>query len=159
PRPASTEERNIAVIAEQGTKTTILYPPEFMAWDDLSQHLSRELKVPVFSFHIHDGDLWMFVLFANGEQVAQFNPLPDYWDDGMDPAEKESWLGDADTVSQYVAGVQPDAIKNYFVEWTDEVLNSNRKAYPDDEFAYGVDWQLVDFMRRLGLKYPIASDG
>jgi len=33
------------------------------------------------------------------------------------------------------------------------------KAYPDDEFSAGEDWQLVDFMRKLGLVYPVSDDG
>jgi hypothetical protein len=32
------------------------------------------------------------------------------------------------------------------------------KTYPEDEFVYE-DWQLVDFMKKLGLPYPIDDKG
>lgn len=157
-RVGTTDDPNIGVMAAGGQNTTILYPRDFMFWDDLSQHLSKELQAPVFSFHIHDGDLWMFVLFDKGEWVDAFNPLPDYWEE-LDPAERTRWTGDALAVCRCVPGLNPASIKNYFVEWTPELEDSRTKAYPDDEFPYGSDWQLTDFMRRVGLRYPLRDDG
>ncbi len=158
PSSGTNNDPNIAVITQGGPNTTIRYPREFTYWDEVSQLLSKDLHVPVFSFHIHDGDLWMFVLFRNGETVVQFNPIPEYWEE-LDPEVKASWAGDAQVVCQHIPGLSPDSIKNYFVEWTEEVADGGRKAYPDDEFPYGIDWQLTDFMRRVGLKYPIRDDG
>lgn len=154
----TTADSNIAVIAQRGSNTTILHPREFMRWDELSEHLSIELCLPVFSFHIHDGDLWMFVLFDKGEIVTRFNPIPEYWGE-LDPHEKASWAGDAPAICQRIPGLSPDSIEHYFVEWTEEVADSGRKAYPDDEFPYGIDWQMTDFMRRIGLEYPLDRDG
>ena len=157
-RSGTTEDPNIAVITQGDKNTTILHPREFMEWDELSQHLSKDLQAPVFSFHIHDGDLWMFLLFDKGEMITQFNPIPDYWGE-LDPSAKASWSGDAEAVCLRVPGLSPDSIKNCFVEWTEEVSENGGKAYSDDEFEYGTDWQLTDFMRRVGLKYPIRNDG
>jgi hypothetical protein len=158
PRAGTADDPKIAVITQGGPNTTILCSHEFMHWDALSQHLSKELQVPVFSFHIHDGDLWMFLLFDKGEKVTQFNPIPEYWGE-LEPQEKASWAGDAQAVCQHIASLSPETIKNYFVEWTEQLTESGQKAYPDDEFAYGCDWQLTDFMRRVGLKYPVGDDG
>jgi hypothetical protein len=158
PRSGTTDDPNIAVITQGGPNTTILYPREFMGWDALSQYLSKDLQAPVFAFHIHDSDLWMFVLFDKGETVTQFNPIPEYWEE-LDPREKATWAGDARAVCQHIPGVSIDSIKNYFVEWTGHIGGSGQKAYPDDEFAYGVDWQMTDFMRRVGLKYPVGNNG
>jgi hypothetical protein len=157
-RAGTTDDPNIAVITQGGPNTTILFPREFMHSDVLSQHLSKDLQVPVFSFHIHDGDLWMFLLFDKGEKVTQFNSVPEYWRE-LDSEEKASWLGDAEVVCRHIAGLSPESIRNYFIEWTDDVAGSGRKAYPDDEFAYGQDWQMTDFMRRVDLKYPVGNDG
>jgi hypothetical protein len=158
PRAGTTNDPNIAVIAESGINTTILYPREFMAYEDLSRHLSSDLQVPVFWFHIHDGDLWMFVLFDKGEQVTQFNPIPAYWQE-VTPEEHRRWSGDAQVVCQHVSGVSADRINRYFVEWTEEVTGGGERAYPEDRFPYGVDWQMTDFMRRVGLQYPVRDDG
>jgi hypothetical protein len=146
------------VITESGPNTTILYPSQFMFSEESSQHISKDLQVPVFSFHIHDGDLWMFILFDNGERATQFNPIPEYWGE-LDPQEKFAWAGDVERLTRLVPGLSADAIRNYFVEWTVDIVASSRKAYPDDSFEYGVDWQLTDFMRRVGLKYPVRDDG
>ena len=71
---------NCCIIDEVNGNISILYPGGYLEWDDSSQFISKELQVPVFSFHIHDGDLWMYVLYNNGNVVDQFNPVPDYWD-------------------------------------------------------------------------------
>jgi hypothetical protein len=50
-------------------------------------------------------------------------------------------------------------IRNYFVEWTKEIEENQQKAYPDDRFPYGADWQMTDFMKRIGLKFPVGDNG
>src|SRR5437868_2061867 len=87
----STDQKDTLVLLVDDSRCSILYPWEFLDWDEASQFLSGQLGVPVFSFHIHDEDLWMFILFEKGEQVAQFNPLPDYWDDCISDEERTSW--------------------------------------------------------------------
>jgi hypothetical protein len=136
----------------------VLYPDGFSDWDDLSKFLSLELKKPVFSFHIHDGDLWMFVAFNDGEEVAWFNPIPDYWGQ-IDDAERDRWAGNAQAVASLVSGLDAATIERYFVPWAEDVLSAEQKSYDDDEFAIGVDWQLIDFMRRLGFVYPLDETG
>lgn len=158
PRAGTTDDRNIGVIQSTKSTTTILYPDGFTDWDDLSKFLSVKLKVPVFSFHIHDGDLWMFVAFDEGNEVAWFNPIPDYWEE-VDSAERERWTGDAQSVASLVPGLATASIDRYFVPWTEDVFAAEKKSYDDDEFAIGVDWQLTDFMRRLGFSYPLDDSG
>src|SRR3954471_13374628 len=81
--PRSAEDPNTLVLLGDDSRCSVLYPWGFLEWDEASRYLSSQLGVPVFSFHIHDEDLWMFVLYEEGEQVARFNPLPEYWDDGI----------------------------------------------------------------------------
>lgn len=42
-------------------------------------------------------------------------------------------------------------IERYLVTW-DEDDNGEDKAYPDDEYGH-IDWQMVDFMKKLGYHY------
>src|SRR5258708_1180030 len=65
------DDDNTLIIAE-GPKgnVTVLYPGEFFQWDEASEYLSRQMKKPVFSLHIHDGDLWMYILFVDGNAVG-----------------------------------------------------------------------------------------
>jgi hypothetical protein len=151
------DHHNCGVVEEGGGNTTIFYPYDYLEWDKSSQFISRELQAPVFSFHIHDGDLWMYMLYVNGEIVDQFNPIPDYWDENIDDAEMESWKGDARKIAKYVNAVSPKDIDKYLVRW-DLDDEESEKAYPDDEFAQE-DWQLLDFMGKLGLPYPLDDDG
>lgn len=158
PRAGTTNDRNIGVIQSTALTTTVLYPDGFTGWDDLSNFLSVEVKKPVFSFHIHDGDLWMFVAFDNGKEVAWFNPIPDYWEQ-IDDAERKRWGGNAQSVASLVPGLAAASVERYFAPWTEAVLAAKQKSYDDDEFAIGVDWQLTDFMRRLGFVYPLDDSG
>ncbi len=134
---------------------TFVYPDAFTEWDDVSAKLSADLKKPTFSFHIHDGDLWMFVLFVNGAEAVKFNPIPFYWGE-LESAERAKWLPTAQDLAQYVPGVRAEELATYLVEWPEEGLPG--KAHSDDEFEF-IDWQVVDFMRRLGFKYPDPGQG
>lgn len=156
----TTDDEGCLVISEAAAGVTVLYPDGFLGWDSASRFLSERLNKPVFSFHIHDGDLWMYLLFDKGAIVDQFNPIPDYWEK-LDDAERRSWRGNASEVANRVPGLSPEQISEYLVEWGDEVLDSDepKKAYPTDEFHYGKDWQVVDFMAKLGLDYPFDDQG
>jgi hypothetical protein len=156
PRLGTTDDPNIAVVAASNGNTILLYPGDFFDWDGASKHLSADLQVPVFSFHIHDGDLWMFVAYDQGIETAWFNPIPDYWGD-VDLSERKRWAGDAAAVTRLIPNVAPASIAKYFLEWNEDT--DGKRAYPDDENPYGTDWQMTDFMRRIGLNYPIGSDG
>ncbi|WP_158826731.1 hypothetical protein [Mucilaginibacter lacusdianchii] len=93
-------------------------------------------------------------MFVSGEIKDQFCPIPDYWDDRVSQKEIERWKGNADTLVNYVPSVKKEAIENYLVRWD---LDKEEKAYDDDEFT-NCDWQLVDFMRKLSLPYPIDEN-
>lgn len=134
---------------------TLLYPDTFDDWEEISMLLSTELKKPVFAFHMHDGDLWMFVLFVNGMAAAKFNPLPEYWEE-LDPESRAEWLPTAAEIAQHVPGLSPERIAPYLVEWPLEGMEG--KAHPDDEFNFDEDWQVVDFMRQLGFEYPDSDN-
>ncbi len=60
-------------------------------------------------------------------------------------------------LGRFVPGLEPAEVAGYLVEWGDDVLESTerKKAYDDDHYDYGDDWQLVDFTKRLGLDYPM----
>lgn len=159
PYKGNEEFPDVMVIGEAGGgRITVLYPGEFMAWDKASAHLSRSLGVPVFSFHIHDEDLWIYTLFAEGEEVDHFIPIPDYWFDDLPDEEREFWAGNAEAVARHWPGVEPKDIENYLVTW-DLDQEEPDKAYDDDEFDYHDCWQVVDFMRKLGLEYPVDHQG
>ena len=146
------------LIAESGGNVTVMYPGDFVQWDDASQYLSKTLKTSVFSLHIHDEDLWMYVLYSKGKQVDQFNPIPDYWEEEVSEDDRRAWSGNAAVVGKYWPCLVPESIGNYLFDW-DLDDDEAGKAYPDDEFAFNDCWQITDFMRRLGLVYPVDDNG
>lgn len=153
----TTEDPGVGALHAHDAKVSVLYPNGFDAWDAASEELSRTLSAPVFSLHIHDSALWMYRLFDHGREVDRFNPLPDYWEP-VDEAERARWRGDPNIVSATVPGVAPDRVASYLVPWDAEAVGDD-KAYPDDEFPIGSDWQVCDFMRALGLPYPLDDAG
>lgn len=148
---------NCCVITEEHGNTTIFNPYAYLEWDKSAKFISADLGAAVFSFHIHDGDLWMYTLYVNGDPVDQFNPIPDYWDENMTPAEVSEWRGDPLLISATMGSVTPGEIEKYLVRW-DLDAEERIKAYPDDEFAQE-DWQLADFMKKLKLPYPLDAQG
>jgi hypothetical protein len=147
---------NCCVIADENGHTTIFNPYAFLEWDKSSEFISKDLATAVFSFHIHDGDLWMYNLYASGNLVDQFNPIPDYWDENVTEDEMKSWKGDVAVIVKYLPSVKPADIERYLVKW-DLEAEEPPKAYPDDESGQE-DWQLLDFMKKAGLPYPLDND-
>ena len=153
----NSDNDNCCITDEANGNTTIFYPDGYLEWDDSSEFISRELNATVFSLHIHDGDLWMYLLYNNGKVVDQFNPVPDYWDENITNEEIESWKGNASIVVNYVSYIKSKDIERYLVRW-DLNEEESTKAYPTDEFTKE-EWQLVDFMTKLKLPYPLDDNG
>jgi len=147
---------NCCIIETASGNTTVIYPGSYFEWEQPSAFISLDLKAPVFSFHIHDGDLWMYILYVDGQVVDQFNPIPDYWNDNISVAERESWKGNAEILAKYVTGLNTHDIDNYLVTWQLEE-EEIPKAYPSDKYPQE-DWQLIDFMEKLNLPYPLDDD-
>jgi hypothetical protein len=151
------DNENACVIAKENGNTTILYPDGYVEWDESSEFITKELNAAVFSFHIHDGDFWMYLLFYKGEVADQFNPIPDYWDDELSDEEIDSWKGSAETITKLIPSININDIENYLVRW-DLENDDIQKAYSTDEYEQE-DWQLIDFMRKLALPYPLDDSG
>jgi hypothetical protein len=102
----------------------------------------------------------MYGLYENENLVDQFNPVADYWQE-LDEEEQRSWQGNAAAVAKRVPGLSAGEISRYLVRWGDEVFESaeRNKAYHSDRSRYGDEWQLLDFMNKLGLDYPVDDRG
>lgn len=153
--PAASGE--LCVVKEEAGNTTLFFSEEFSTAENAAEYISRRLAAPVFALHIHDGDFWMYVLYYKGEVVDQFNPIPDYWDEDLSAQEAATWQGNAATIAVYVPAVAAEDVENYLVRWDANAPHAP-KAYPGDEYGQE-EWQLLDFMRRLHLPYPITDEG
>jgi hypothetical protein len=144
------DDRLVIAKSEAGN-VTVVYPSDFMGWDDAARFLSETLGAVTISLHIHDEDLWMYVLVDGGKDVDWFNPIPNYWGN-VSSGELTQWAGNAATLARHWPRLSADAVENYLVSW--DFDGFEEKAYPEDEFPRGDCWQLVDFMNKLQLVYP-----
>ena len=158
PEPGGKPYDHLIVAGEDFGAITVMYSGDFFGWDEASKHLSESLGVPVISLHIHDGDLSMYVLYRDGVEIDQFNPIPDYWSEELSPEERSSWAGDAGLVAENWEGVDAASIYKYLVTWDLDEDNPG-KAYEADAHPICDCWQLTDFMRKLGLAYPVDDQG
>ena len=116
--------------------------PEFLA------ALSIKTDAPLLFLYIYDGDFWGYTLYDKGEEIDDFSTMPDYF------IERDYKTDNSLEHTARIAecfGVSEDAIKNYLIAWTDEIMdNEESKAYSDDIASYGDCWQMTDFMEKLG---------
>lgn len=162
----------------------VTLPHSFLDSERLARDVSKALAAPVFLFHVHDGDLWMYWLFSSGRLIDRFNPIPDYWGD-LPAEEQRRWAGSARKAARHWPDLKPAAIERYLVRWKlpaslpknarpdnlvayagaiarqaskADRLGDAGKAYPDDVYPFNDCRQLADFMRRLGLKFPLDEN-
>lgn len=149
----------LQLMAGAAERVSVVYPGdfEFEKTEAASAWLSIILGCPALWFHIHDEDLWMYQLFVNGKVVDQFNPIPAYWDDRVSAAERKRWSGKPKVLAKHWPDITADEVSPYLKAWD---LDDEKpgKAHPKDKHRYCDCFQLFDFMKRLGLEYPIDYD-
>lgn len=137
---------------EQDNCVQILFNENSSGYEKLAECLSKEVGRPVLLLYIYDGDYWGYYFYNNGEFLDAFNPIPDYFGDVSDE-EREKSSGNSAIIAQYFK-IDEAEIKDYLVEWTAEKEeNFEDTIYEDDEFGQCEDWQLADFMKKLGYLY------
>ncbi|AKN31049.1 hypothetical protein Ccar_09390 [Clostridium carboxidivorans P7] len=150
------ETFDLCVVGGNDKNTTVVYPDDFFEWDEASEYLSKVLNTSVFSFHIHDSDLWMYIFYNCGNVEDKFNPIPNYWEE-LSQTEIEEWRGKPEIICNFIQGVLLKDIENYYKVWDEDDFNEE-KAYEEDEFGFGEDWQVVDFMDKLNIIYPFDKE-
>src|SRR5688572_22184648 len=79
-------DKNILTIAWTNSDRVVVEYPEGVDFEAVSAHLSRQLKTPVFGFHIHDSDFWMYAFCLAGQVKDRFSPVTEYYQ-GFDESE------------------------------------------------------------------------
>ncbi len=134
--------------AETAAGVSILFNDDCIGYDALAKAVSEAAGKVCLLLYIYDGDYWGYELYDKGEILDRFNPMPDYFEE-VSEEKIEQLKGDA----RIIAGqfhVEQASIERYLVRWSADVMDE--KAYQDDEFGYE-DWQMADFMRKLGYPY------
>lgn len=153
----ASEIYNLFLLDEYKNNTVLIYPETFFEFEEIAMYLSKELKIPIFNFYIYDTDLWVYEMYYDGKIIDKFNPSPKYLNN-IDENRLELYKGNPEIVCEYVKNIEFKDIKEYYRPWTEELISNKKKAYSDDEFYYGSNWQAVDYMKKLNLKYPITDE-
>jgi hypothetical protein len=137
---------------------TIIYPKGFDDCDEASQRLSTALNGAAFSFKIDNGDSWWaYKLYVNGVEVDRFSPWERYFaEEELDKSGKLYQGNPQVVVGNWRSAVVGDIERYYGFR---SAKDCSRKAYPTDQFSQCDEWQIVDFMKKLGLTYPVDSEG
>lgn len=138
---------------ENAKGVSILFNEHCIGYDSLAKAVSGESGKAILLLYIYDGDYWGYWLYDKGEVIDEFNPMPDYFED-ISEEKLQKLKGNADSIANYFQ-VEKASIEKYLVRWSEETMD--QKAYEDDEFGYG-DWQMADFMRRLGFPYEFGEE-
>lgn len=139
--------------AESAHGVSILINDGCIGYDSLAKAVSRETGKVFLLLYIYDGDYWGYWLYDKGTAIDQFNSMPDYFEE-VPEEEIHKLKGDAEIIAKYF-DVEATSIERYLVRWSEETMD--KKAYEDDEFGYE-DWQMADFMRKLGYPYEFNEE-
>lgn len=138
---------------ENANGVSILFNEDCIGYDSLAKAVSRESGKAILLLYIYDEDYWGYWLYDKGESIDEFNPVPDYFED-LSEEKLQRLKGNADIIANYFH-VEKSSIEKYLVRWSEETVDE--KAYEDDAFGYG-DWQMADFMRKLGYPYEFGEE-
>ena len=129
--------------ASASWSSVMLHLNSFAA-EPLAAELSRIISGPAIAFFEYDQAAWGYCLFEHGNLLNRFWNIPEIVEVPADQCK-----GNVEILSR-LFGTRPESIAPYL----QPVIDSASKAFSDDEFTLGDHWVRVDFMRRLGLKYP-----
>jgi len=67
---------------------------------DLAKGLSSKLKTAMIAMMVHDSDIFVYLLYENGEPIDQFDSKPDYFGP-VSEVQKREWSGDFSKLLPY----------------------------------------------------------
>jgi len=118
--------------------------------DEIALPLAQQTGQPVLVLTEHQQVAWGFSLFHPSEPTQTFLSQPSLLD-GYPPSSPV----DAGVMARAL-GIAVERFAPYLeVQSPDDV--SQAKAFPDDQFSLGDHWIRVDFLRALGITYPIPA--
>ena len=125
---------------------------DFEIISELGMRLSQELNSPVLASLIHDGDIFFYELYENGELTDGYNSSPNYFDQEAEPAAPEG--GDAKVLCA--------AFKTNNESEVSAILR--KSTYDDDGLeAFERHQQLLQALRlplaALGMGYNYLAEG
>jgi len=133
--------------------TALACPDALIFADDawpLAQQVARLFDAPHLELRIQESDHWDFSLHHRSQVIADFSTRVSYFD--ANPARPRPWKqGDAATFAR-VWNVPLDRVLPYLIDW--DTLDVPRLAVKGDKNPAGDFWQILEFMRAIGVEQP-----
>jgi hypothetical protein len=127
--------------------SSLLLHLDALIGEQLAAELSRLTSAPAISFAEYDQTAWGYTLFLGGVASDRFWSVPEVVDE-----EPAAVRGMPSVLSAAFSVLESDVAP--YLQHLSPAPSEASKAFPDDEFELGDHWVRVDFMRRLGLRYP-----
>lgn len=119
------------------------------AWP-LAQEVARLVDEPHLELRIQEGDHWDFTLFHRTQVIADFSTRVSYFN--SDSAVSRPWKqGSAETFAS-AWNVPLARVAPYLSDW--DSLTAPAFAAEGDSYPSGEYWQILDFMRAMGVDDP-----
>jgi hypothetical protein len=149
------EDTDVLVLPLDTGWTVVWWMDKSSNHDQITAHLSAELKTIAAAAHVHDGDYWAHAFFDSSRLVDLFCSIPNYFTRDKDEVKRlaAKYAGNAKAIAVLFL-VPEETVSPYLVHHTPESREKKDKAYPDDEFELADCWVFVDLWRRLGIGYP-----
>ncbi len=126
-------------------------PPGAPFGGGLAQALVRLTGQPALSLSEYDQVAWGFSLHSADTPAQDFLSLPTLLDGVSLPPR-----ADASLIARVLAVPKERVIPYLQLQSLDHV--SLARAFPDDDFSLGDPWVRVDFLRAVGITFPIPAN-
>jgi hypothetical protein len=120
-----------------------------------AQRISEELHAPVVVLNLHNGDVFYYWVFRNGDLVDQYDSNPDYFGEPRSPQELEAVRGHPARWAELLpAGSDPRDVEAILTQ----TFAADEQKQPDaDQLVLWGDEQFYDFARVLGIRNAAHS--
>lgn len=127
--------------------------------DKYLEYISKNLLKPVLFIFQGSDEFWYYELFVGGKKIdTMYSNLNIDLDYKMTPKLYKEKSGNPDILAKNWK-CNKSAIENYYCNRGDlSESELAKKAYIEDEFTFGNEWQITDFLDKLDIKLPLDDD-
>lgn len=142
---AAPPEVRIDVVEPIQGWTMVMWPWNFLSYEEVAEHLSATLDTVVSAVSVYDSDCWQQVTAVGGEVVDRYATDPRYLTSDLEPLSVVAprWKGDPDVVARLLGCDSRDVARHY---------RRNRRGRT---FS---DWGFVELWADEGITYPEPSN-
>jgi hypothetical protein len=126
--------------------------------EGVARNLSLSLSASCILLHFSDDVAWSYDLFQAGHVLDSYNSRPNQFVKATED-QIVRLMGRPEVICSNWPDVMPEDISLYLSNKELLADGSESKAYGSDRSPEWDAWQLCDFMRKLGLEYPVDENG